>query len=1058
MARQANAEQDKAINNFEGVILSAGAGSGKTFVIVEHLVKIIENFSKNKSSEQLKEIIPLNLSKIVLMTFTKKASGEMLVRLIKRLEEKSVEDSSIVWSLALLNVNLIQISTIHGFCHKLISSGIWSNYPSEIDLLDDLAHFEKINKIFDRWLLINQNNIGEVFLAHTTDLLVGMLEIFKSPELRILWEKGIKVNSAKDELDEFFNDYLNLKKFKFIFNPSVVVTQEPDKIKKQGFKLNFDFQQLSIKLGPISGKNYREYFNYFSTINRFPSTTKDMEEIDTDYRLEVKDIFDLYKDVNEDFEFFNENFQAFQDWENKLVSLFDYINSNYLEDNGMSFSDLEYYVFKGLSDKLAASKLAERFNYFIVDEFQDTSSIQFEILRKCLGENFQNLFCVGDKKQAIYGFRGGELKVFEECNLLMKPNSRLFLATNYRSKRKVVEFNNKFFTNLLPLGGGFKGEDPHTVAMEPQTLPSESTGGEVVRYVTNVINETSLDSDYEIDLIESEAILKVLESQLQNPEYEDIAILYKKLSPSIYLIDRLRESGISFSAQVKILVDDDPIISIFQTLLKIYLNRNDLKKKESGLLLLGSYLEILGVKAFELEMVEKFINNLPILGLEITFSKTLFELNISNSLFVHNQNLINSIINLGEGDPLRVLNILSEQETDYSFEMINGRKKKIHILTIHNSKGLEYDSVILGGIHKNGRFHGIKNKVGKYPKSFKWKFRFDQKNYIKSPAYYIESEIETQKDFSESKRLLYVACTRAVKKLSHIDVRFKGSEKSFYSNSWINAFRAIELPEMKEEQLELVIPEMQPVDINIAQKDNMGIVISEKKTELGITSELSVTRLASLVQCPFKFYLKNICKLEPEVNIDFDKDDNEFFSSKKRGTDLHYQISANLNQDKLVNVQDEDAKVIINWVNAEFLKLKPEIFSSEIEMKFSFFGQMITAIPDLILVKNNQIEVWDFKTGLRNENNEESYWFQLACYAYGHGVLNNLDQEISFNLKLLYLDQKDIVSKTLKLKEINEYLFKTWKKIENLYQVNLNHCGFCEYKSMCKSACSVATI
>ena len=70
----------------------------------------------------------------------------------------------------------------------------------------------------------------------------------------------------------------------------------------------------------------------------------------------------------------------------------------------MTFSDLEYYVHEGLGLSGVIDRMAQSYRYIIIDEFQDTSPIQFKIITKMIKENYQRLFCVGDKKQAIYGF------------------------------------------------------------------------------------------------------------------------------------------------------------------------------------------------------------------------------------------------------------------------------------------------------------------------------------------------------------------------------------------------------------------------------------------------------------------------------------------------------------------------------------------------------------------------------------------------------------------------------------------------------------------------------
>jgi ATP-dependent helicase/nuclease subunit A len=85
--RTPNEEQQKAIYHGGGKLLSAGAGSGKTFVLIEHLIYLLSEVQKKSTSSEWNKQISSELSKIVLMTFTKKAAGEMSVRMMKRIEE-----------------------------------------------------------------------------------------------------------------------------------------------------------------------------------------------------------------------------------------------------------------------------------------------------------------------------------------------------------------------------------------------------------------------------------------------------------------------------------------------------------------------------------------------------------------------------------------------------------------------------------------------------------------------------------------------------------------------------------------------------------------------------------------------------------------------------------------------------------------------------------------------------------------------------------------------------------------------------------------------------------
>ena len=103
--------------------------------------------------------------------------------------------------------------------------------------------------------------------------------------------------------------------------------------------------------------------------------------------------------------------------------------------------------------------------------YQKESEIQFEMLERIIGNDFKKLFTVGDMKQAIYGFRGGELGVFKEC--MEKSPKTLLLNNNYRSLHSVIDFNNYVFDYLFKLGQNYEGIDHHSVPVDYQSFPFE---------------------------------------------------------------------------------------------------------------------------------------------------------------------------------------------------------------------------------------------------------------------------------------------------------------------------------------------------------------------------------------------------------------------------------------------------------------------------------------------------------------------------------------------------------------------------------------------------------
>ncbi len=1069
-----NTEQEIAIFHNGGKVLSAGAGSGKTYVLIEHLVYLLEQIKKRIASSDWEKSISSELSKIVLMTFTKKAAGEMSVRMMRRTEEAALEaeDSEDdlakkFWRLVRQNLSYLNITTIHGFCHRILRLGFWGEFPQTVNLVSQLEHKDKIQKIFDKWFDEKKSILDPIFLAGTDALLVAMVEIFNSPELRVMWTNPQAPTSPVVEINFFFSELLKVKSYGLLFREPLDLDIDPKNISKKWYELLKGFSELIGSEGIISADNFLKFSEYFKSISRFPpSNGKELSDEQRKSILQIRELKDDLKELAPDLSAMMENFESYKKWVITIGELFTYIETHYFEVEGFSFADLEYYVLRALQVGEVLAKVQQSHTYFIVDEFQDTSYLQFEILKKLIGDKPEKLFCVGDRKQAIYGFRGGELQVFADCAKLLGSANNYFLKNNFRSFSSIIEFNNSLFELVFPLGLKFQGLDPHTVRMVPQFIPLTSqNSGEVVSLRTEILCTEG--DEVDLDFLEAEVLASHIEVLLAREDIQSICVLYRKLAPSAYLLENLLKKDIAYIAQVKIQFSEDPLISIFVYLLEIYLNNEDLKKKESTYFLLETLLEIIQVRNYKRNIVEQFFNDLKIMGLRLSFYKFISSIGLTNSFHAQNASTIDAICRLTNEDFANTYHLLKNGSDDeYSCEMMSGEagdgKKRIIIMSAHASKGLEFDAVLLGGIHTNGRYNGMKNQLGKIPLSFKWKKSFDQKRFFKSPFYHFEAEVLKLKDFSESKRLLYVACTRAVKHLAFANLWKLEKEivedQFSFENSWIHALRLVNTTTIHKQ---IKNNQSKKHDIALIQQDSLGLIATEKSHFLGLISELSVTRLASIADCPFKFYLQNICKIDPSLDFQIEMIDTEtefdigvdaFYSSKKRGTQLHLYLSKLfLNEvtidDLPLNREDKD-KILWAFDLAKSYLNRFTVISEKL-IKFNFFGQMISGTPDLVFTNSESVIVWDFKTGLRDSENEASYWFQLMCYGLGYAQSMNLTKDANIVISLLYLDQNNLVSKSFSLEQITQILFNFWKKTESLDQVNSHHCSSCDYSTIC---------
>jgi hypothetical protein len=396
----------------------------------------------------------------------------------------------------------------------------------------------------------------------------------------------------------------------------------------------------------------------------------------------------------------------------------------------------------------------------------------------------------------------------------------------------------------------------------------------------------------------------------------------------------------------------------------------------------------------------------------------------------------------------------------------------VQIMSAHASKGLEFDSVYLGGIYTNGREQNDGGLFGDMPGSFQWYLDITRREKQKSPLYVFESELSKYKNFSEAKRLFYVACTRAKKKLIWVD--FDIPEKSFSipKNSWVLGLRAwlekntridkVNIIPMLDFDSEKQLNDQGPPELPLFFHDSVGIFSKDDgQAELMIAAELSVTRLNALIDCPRKFYYSNVLKLTDEEQtkkeiIEEEEDEiaNLVTSSSERGTYIHAQISKGIEKNFVVPRESfgTEFEAPIDWALQE-LKLKTDEYDlvSEKQIKFPFFNFMISGIPDLLLLpKSNQTaQVWDFKTGRITVEGLKHYWLQLSVYAYSLYELKVVPRDRDIELVLCFVDQKKLIKEKVNFEDCRKDLYPIWRSQNEPWKVNLDHCSQCSYGSIC---------
>jgi superfamily I DNA/RNA helicase/CRISPR/Cas system-associated exonuclease Cas4 (RecB family) len=1061
--RSPNPEQKKAICHTGGVLLNAGAGSGKTFVLIEHIHYLISEFINKRidlPTEIFKKELKNYLNKIVLMTFTNDAAAEIRERLFKRFE--NLEEGH--WAIVPDCLTAMNVSTIHGFCLKMIKQGLIEGAPGQIEITDEFQISKKIEILVEQWFERNSDSeLSDSFIKNYNSIVKAMQFIFSSPELRAEWAAGIKYSADNFDEPKFWGELFDLLEISEFWKTKTDLSEVDEFAGKSWYELLKGINAIKDK-GSVSYNDLLEIDHLFKTVGRLVVSKKVSQDI-RDQVNEAKKIKDFMKSYGEDLGYFFSHRDIFKTWESSFKNLFDYIDSRYYDIAGIGFSDLEYLVLRALRDsETTREQVRNNFNYLIVDEFQDTSWVQFEIIKHAIGDNFNKLFCVGDRKQAIYGFRGGELGVFNETSEKVPQN--LIMSNNYRSEESVVKFNNKFFDYIFKLGREYSGHDSYSVHVDYQDFPSDvkEAGHGCVTQFNLAVEDEEIKRPSPVNMNKWEAMglfNRIQSIQKESPD-EEICILYKNLGPSKILIEQLIKENIPFQAQVKVPYAEDPFMAIFSAFIDFLL---EVEKAPSEQLhwdkcakYFNFYLDGISrhyfseVQSVSQEVLRENFYKYKQSGVEVSFWSLVFEMGFANSSYDNNSKKIGEIIKSSSGsisDIWKVLDTLSGQNYSTKFNYL--KNPKVFIMTTHASKGLQYDQVLLGGVHTNGRRVANTETMGMLPGSFRWSSNLLKKKLHRSPMYIYENILKSHKEYSESKRLFYVACTRAVNGIEWVNVTLNGKELSSSKESWVNALRIFHDESFTDSTLSIDIDNsINPSKAPMYFIDPLGLSGRDEKMKIGLVSELSVTKLSLLAMCPKKFYLSQILKLDEqwdefcETN-EIEKPTRVGISDADRGTRLHYQI------EKLIKglSVDSSEKEILDWVRKEISHINKDDLISEAEIKFSFFGQMITGIPDLVVKSDGLIkEIWDFKSGLCDEDDFRSYKFQLMTYAYGLSQVYG-DMADTITMKLLLLDQKEVKSFELDLKTISKELYKTWQSLSGIQVEKINHCAQCQYGNLC---------
>jgi ATP-dependent exoDNAse (exonuclease V) beta subunit len=1038
------------------VIYKSSAGSGKTFTLVKDYLKIALSENENP---------PQKYKSILAITFTNKAAAEMKERILAALKDLSeIPFSAKAETLGILltqelNIDAetlskraknlfshiihhygnFSINTIDSFTHSIIRSFAFDmNLPVNFSI--EMNETEIINKCIDKLI----SSIGQ-----QPELTKLMLEFSKSQsEEQKSWQVDQKIkefvsktlkNPAAQKLDllkDFtISDFMEIRKelldFKVNFEKQLEDAADEffrlidtNGIQKEDFANGT--RGLPSYFSKLKNKNLTENpttANTKKTIYEDKWTAAKTSKQTTELILSVADeIKSIYHKADQVIEQYHSDYLVAENILNNLysLSLINEVKKNIedfkKEENILFISEFNEKISNVVINEpvpFIYEKIGERYNHFLVDEFQDTSNLQWQnllpLIDNSLSEGNYNLV-VGDGKQSIYRWRGGEADQFQALpklptisNTPLKinwentlTNSALIknLDNNFRSCVNIVEFNNRLFTWI---------RESHLSASH-QEIYNEIVQQPLQKNKGGLITVDLINKKIEQQTPYDKTLKYIQDSLACNYNYSDIAILVRNNEHGNNIASFLNEQNIPVVSSEALLLNNCEEVNFITDILNIIADVNPLIHASSVLMYLcknaiitthsidEALLKVNRSFAPEKELKEILKLNEINFDIKKLLLMPLLECCVEiNSTFKIKKNknyiqfFLDEVIAYTNQNSNSLTAFLEhwEQKKEKAALKIPEDINAVKVMSIHKSKGLEFPVVIMPfcnwKIYRSQSLW-IEDEEGKLPMMI-----LGMNKSLNLTPYSEEYEAEKERQLLDNINILYVGFTRASHHMHIISEQYKNFEDEVYTI--ISGF----------------------------EKENYEEVEFGKSLRLG---EPILHHGKSSKPASFEFEL-NLGNWNRAIEI---KKSNDFFQSTETkekiesGILIHQLLSKINSSDDLPTVinnavlegliKQEDANEIKNQIEqlishsdvGKFF-IKNQIKYNETEI-LSSSGKVLR--PDRIIIENDCIDIVDFKTGKKIESHEK----QLEEYALS---LNELGYK-KVNKHLVYINPIEVIT------------------------------------------------
>ena len=611
-------------------LYDASAGSGKTYTLVKEYLKIILLSNKNDAYRT-----------ILAITFTNKAVHEMKSRVLENLSEFTKDTPSKSALQLMQNINsetnlrlydiqtkaksiikniihnyaAFDISTIDKFTHKVIRAfALDLNLPMTFEVTLDTENL--LTEAVDA--IIAQAGEDDVLTKLLIDFTMQKTDEDKSWDIsrEILDTGRLLLNeNNREEITHFqdksISEFIEIKNK--VAEACQVINKENSELAKSLLAL---IEKNGIDTKSFSAGHFPNHLNNIA-VEKFNPNNKTYHEFeDIKINKTAKDKLEIEAIIPELLSVLETIYAKFEKREFynaflKNITPLSLLNtvSNELakiqkEQNVLSIAEFNAIIYNEIQNQPAPfiyERLGERYRHFFIDEFQDTSEMQWQNLIPLIDNATSSeidgekgtLMIVGDPKQSIYRWRGGKAEQFIELskgkNPFNNPDKQIFtLDTNYRSYSQVIDFNNKFFYYLST---EFNNADYKDLYENHSRQEENSKKGGYVNISFLPKMENTSEEEESLDKIEMylKATLKTIEKvKNEGFDYQEIVILTRKRAQGIALANYLIENNIPIISSETLMIKNSTDVQMIINVLRYLHNNSDIKAKAGFLLYIAN--------------------------------------------------------------------------------------------------------------------------------------------------------------------------------------------------------------------------------------------------------------------------------------------------------------------------------------------------------------------------------------------------------------------------------------------------------------------------------------